>query len=154
MVWVWNLVCRSFINFRNGRFWLHWLLVALVTTRWAHMLLACAIHHLKALIEEIEVSNYPHCLFYKLSPKGFLGIFQFFLHFFGHNFWTRNVRKPIQPSTDSYYNLVSNKILSQKIGSWCWHLGPDNLIQTCINFLPLWCHQQKSNNLKLSNFSF
>jgi len=26
----------------------------------AHMLLACAIHHLKALIEEIVVSKYPN----------------------------------------------------------------------------------------------
>ena len=36
--------------------------------------------------------------------------------FFGHNFWTTNIRKPIKGSKDSYYNLVS-KNLSQKIGS-------------------------------------
>jgi len=140
----------------------------MVITRRAHMLLACAthhlkalteevvvsIHHLKALIEEVVVSKYPHCLFYKLSPKGFLGICLIFLPFFGHNFWTRNGRKPINPSKDSYNNLVSNKIWSQKIGSWCWRPGPNNLIQVQINLLPLWCHQQKNKYLKLPNFSF
>ena len=50
------------------------------------MLLACVIHHLKAVIEEILVIKYPHCLFYKLSQKGFLGISLIFLTFFGHNF--------------------------------------------------------------------
>jgi len=33
----------------------------MVITQQAHMLLACALHHLKALIEEISVSKYPHC---------------------------------------------------------------------------------------------
>ena len=41
----------------------------MVITRQAHMLLAYAIHHLKVLIEEIVVSKYPQCLFYKLFPK-------------------------------------------------------------------------------------
>jgi len=35
----------------------------LVISRQAHMLLACAIHHLKAVTEEILVLKYPHCLF-------------------------------------------------------------------------------------------
>jgi len=35
---------------------------------------------------------------------------------FGDNFWTRNARK----LKVLYYSLVSNKYLSQKIGSWCW----------------------------------
>jgi len=72
-----------------------------------------------------------------------------FLPFFGHNFWTRNARMSINPSKDSYNNLVSNKISSQKIGPCRWHPGPDNLIQICINLLPLWCHQQKNKYLKL-----
>jgi len=55
----------------------------MVITGRAHMLLSHAIHHLKALIEEMVVSKYPHCLFYTLSPKGFLGISLIFLLFFG-----------------------------------------------------------------------
>ena len=49
------------------------------------MLLTCATHYLKGLIEEMLVSKYPHCLFDKLSPDGFLGISLIFSPFFGHN---------------------------------------------------------------------
>jgi len=35
----------------------------MVKTRQAHMLPACGIHHLKAVIEESVISNYLHCLF-------------------------------------------------------------------------------------------
>jgi len=37
------------------------------------------------------------------------------LRHFGHNFGTRNARKSIKPSKDSYYSLVSNKNSSQKM---------------------------------------
>jgi len=44
--------------------------------------LACAIHHLKAVIEEMVVSEYPHCLFHKLSPRDFRNLLLFFVHNF------------------------------------------------------------------------
>jgi len=51
------------------------------------MLLAYALHHLKALIEEIVVSKYPHCLFHKSSLKGFHRIsLIFFLPFLAITF--------------------------------------------------------------------
>jgi len=43
--------------------------------------LARGIHYLKALIEEIVISKYPNCLFYKLSPKGLHGISLIFSFF-------------------------------------------------------------------------
>jgi len=89
-----------------------------------------------------------------MNLKGISGDFPNFFAFFLHNFWTRNARKPIKPLKNSYYNLVSNKILSEKIGAWRWHLGPANLIQICTNLLSLWCHQQNNKYLKLPNFSF
>jgi len=45
------------------------------------MLLACAIHHLKDLIEETVVAKDPHCLFYKLSAQGISGDFPNFFAF-------------------------------------------------------------------------
>jgi len=39
------------------------------------------------------------------------------LKFFGHNFRTRNARKSIKGSKDSYYSLESNKTLSYNSGS-------------------------------------
>jgi len=38
------------------------------------------------------------------------------------------------------------KILSQKIGTWHWRQGPDNLIQICVS------HQQNNKYLKLLSF--
>jgi len=37
---------------------------------------------------------------------------------FGHNFGTRNARKPVKPSKHSYCNLEPNKTLSHEIGSF------------------------------------
>jgi len=37
--------------------------INLVISWWAHIVLACAIHNLKALTGEILVLKYPHCLF-------------------------------------------------------------------------------------------
>jgi len=34
---------------------------------------------------------------------------------FDYNFGTRNARRSIKPTTDSYYSLVSNKNLSQEM---------------------------------------
>ena len=51
----------------------------MVMTQGAHMLLACAIHHLKALTEEILVVKYPHCLicfFWINIPQSFCLRFQ------------------------------------------------------------------------------
>jgi len=39
------------------------------------------------------------------------------LRFFGHNFGTRNARKSIKGSKDSYHSLESHKTLSHEIGS-------------------------------------
>ena len=108
----------------------------MVITRWAHILLACAIHHLKALIEEIEVWKYPHCLFFNYPQRDFWG-FPHFLPFVSHNFSTRNARKPIKPSKDSFCDVNKEKFLMSPRKKQI-----------------LWCHQEKSNNLKLSNFSF
>jgi len=47
-----------------------------------------------------------------LIPKGILETFGFF----DHNFAPRNARKSNQGSKDLYYSLVSNKVLSPKIG--------------------------------------
>ena len=33
----------------------------------------------------------------------------------GHNFWTRNAKKPIKDSEDSVYSRVSTKNLRQKL---------------------------------------
>jgi len=66
------------------------------------------------------------------------------LWIFVHNFWTRNARKPIDGLKDLDYNLVSTKILSQKISSCGWGPGPDGLGQKGLNLPHLWCHTQKS----------
>jgi len=42
-----------------------------------------------------------------IFPSGLTGIFLNNLWFCGHNFGTRNARKSIKPSKDSYYNLCS-----------------------------------------------
>jgi len=49
-------------------------------------------------------------------PKKFAGISLMNLQNFGHNFGTRNTRKSIKPSKDSYYSLKSKKNLSSEIG--------------------------------------
>jgi len=87
----------------------------MVLTRQAHMLLAYAMHYLKALTDEILVLKYPHCLF--LSRSGYLGISLIF-SLFCHNFSTRNARKQIKPSKGFYYNLVSNKISIKRVKNW------------------------------------
>jgi len=48
-------------------------------------------------------------------PWGLAGISLNSLWYFCHNFGTRNARKSIKPSKDSYYSLVSNKNSSQKM---------------------------------------
>ena len=55
----------------------------------------------------------------------------------GHNFWTRNAKKPIKDSEDSVYSRVSTKNLRQKIGSCGWGPGPDNLGQNYLNLIHL-----------------
>ena len=52
-------------------------------------------------------------------------------------------------SKDSYYSLVSDNNYSQKISSWCWHPGSDDVIQICINLLP----NVIAKNTKIQNFS-
>jgi len=44
--------------------------------------------------------------------------------FLGHNFWTRNTKKPIKGSKDSYHSLVSSKNLSQKLALVVGAHGP------------------------------
>jgi len=56
-------------------------------------------------------------------------VFLFVYLFFGHNIWTRNARKPIKPSNDLHYSWFMIKTLSQKIGSFCWGSGCDDVIQ-------------------------
>jgi len=48
---------------------------------------------------------------------------------FCHNVWTRNARKSIKGSKDSYCGLESKKTLSYKIGSIVRLPGADDLIQ-------------------------
>jgi len=43
--------------------------------------------------------------------------------FLSHNFGSRNAIKPNKGSKDLNYSLISNKMLSQKIGSLCWRPG-------------------------------
>jgi len=50
-----------------------------------------------------------------------------------------------------YQNLVYNKNLSHKIGSWCWRPGFSDLSQICINLPPLQHHPQINPNMRLSN---
>jgi len=52
-------------------------------------------------------------------------------------------------SKDSYYSLVSNIPLSQKIGCWHWHPGSSDLGQKCVNVPPL-CHLQKPKSFQFS----
>jgi len=54
----------------------------MVITRRAHMLLACAVYHLKALTEEMAVPKNLHCLFCTLFPKGLPGISLIFFALF------------------------------------------------------------------------
>jgi len=49
--------------------------------------------------------------------------------FLGHDFGSRYARKPIKGSEDSDDSLVSNKILSQKLGLLDWRLRPGKLGQ-------------------------
>jgi len=121
----------------------------MVITLRAHTPFVCAIHHLKALTEEIAVSKYPHCLFYKSSPKGFPNFFCLFLAITFEPQMLESLSNLPKTRTITWFPIK----LSQKIGSCCWCPWPDNLIQICINLLPLWCHQQKNKNLTLSNFS-
>jgi len=58
------------------------------------------------------------------------------LLFLGHNFWTRNGRKPIKGLQALDYRLVSNKNLSQKIPSCGWHPEPSNLHQNGLKPTP------------------
>jgi len=53
--------------------------------------------------------------------------------FFGHNFRTRNPRKPIKCSKDLDFSLVYNKNFSEILPSCGWGPGPDNLGQKCLN---------------------
>jgi len=44
--------------------------------------------------------------------------------FLSHYFGTRNARKPIKPSNDSVYSLVSKIIFRQKVARWIGVHGP------------------------------
>jgi len=62
-------------------------------------------------------------------PREF-GVFPLLnLRYFGHNFGTRNARKSIKPSKESYYSLEYNKILSHEIGSFGRLPGDDDVIE-------------------------
>jgi len=74
------------------------------------------------------------------------------LCFFGYNFWTRNARKPIKGSKNSYFSLVYTKNTSKIIPSCSWGPLLDNLGQKGWNQPPLWHHPQKPWNPKPINF--
>jgi len=70
---------------------------------------------------------------------------------FGHDFWMKNARWPINGCKDLYYSLVSTKTYSQTNGSWFWWPGPGDFGQKFMNLPPLWCPPQKKQNPILSN---
>jgi len=70
--------------------------------------------------------------------------------FSGHNFSTRNTRKPIKGSKNSDSSLVSNKNLSQKIPSSSWAQG-QNLSQNGLEPIPLTSPTKKQNPKLLEN---
>jgi len=57
--------------------------------------------------------------------------------FLGHNFQTRNARKPNKALKDSDSSLVSNKTLSQKIPSSSYRPGSGNMSQNGLKLTPL-----------------
>jgi len=80
-----SLVKKIFIKSMRLRKWVvikithAWHKFWIVISRRAHMLLACAIHHLKALTEGILVLKYPHylfCFFWINIPQSFCLRFQ------------------------------------------------------------------------------
>jgi len=82
-----------------------------------------------------QLSNSIRCRFRAFSQNGQDYLLQDWS--FYHDLGSRNLRKLIKVSKDSNYSLVSNKTLSQKIGSLGWLPGPDDLDQKCINLHPL-----------------
>ena len=56
--------------------------------------------------------------------RGLVGISLIDLWHFGHNFETRNARKSIKPSKDSYCNLVSKKTRVKKMALGVGIQGP------------------------------
>jgi len=62
-------------------------------------------------------------------PTGSWGISRINFRTFGHNSGTRNPRKFIKGSKDSYYSLESKKNLSHKIGSFGLLPGDDDVIR-------------------------
>ena len=57
-----------------------------------------------------------------------------------HNFGYRYASKSMEGSIDADFDLVFNKILSQKNGSMCWCPGPSKGGQTFQNMPSLWRH--------------
>ena len=81
------------------------------------------------------------------SGKSYLLVTFLFLPKFGflsHNCGSRNARKPIKPSKDSEYSLVSPNKFELKNGTLGWSQGPDKLGQKGENLPQLWHHPQKT----------
>ena len=77
------------------------------------------------------------------------------LLFLGHDFWTRNVRKPIKGSEDSDSSLVSNTNLSEILpSSAIWAQGQATWSKMTWNLPHLWRHSQKNPKPKTKNFFF
>jgi len=74
---------------------------------------------------------------------------------FGHDFWTRNARKSIKGSKDSYYSLEPKKLWATKSARLFDSQGlmtSTKCKQIYINILSLCKNQQKTQHLKLKNF--
>jgi len=61
-----------------------------------------------------------------------------------HIFWTRNARKSIKGSKDSYSSLFSNENFSETLWPSSWALGQATWAQMTLKLLHLWRHSQKS----------
>jgi len=81
----------------------------------------------------------------------FLGSFYPNLVFFGHNVWTRNLRKSSKGSKDLDFSLVSTNNLSTTLSPYSWGPGPDNLGQKGSELSRLWHHPHETRNPMLFN---
>jgi len=68
-----------------------------------------------------------------------------------HNFWTRNARKSIKGSTDSYSNLVFNENFRETLWPSSWALGQATWGKMTPKLLHL-CQSQKIRNPQPKNF--
>ena len=66
-----------------------------------------------------------------------------------HNFWTRNARKSIKGSKDSYSSLVSNENFSEILWPSGWALGQVTWAEMTQKLLYLWHHSQQ--NIRICN---